>query len=60
MKNQGDVSSPNPYNSTTESKENELAKISDREFRNLLLKMINDLKDDTNKQINELENSFKN
>jgi hypothetical protein len=39
---------------TTESKDNELAKMSEREFRRLLLKMITDLKEDSNKQINEV------
>jgi hypothetical protein len=42
MKNQGKVSPPNSLhnNSTSESKDNELAEISEREFRSPLLKMI--------------------
>jgi hypothetical protein len=51
MKNQGNVSPPNSHqnNSTSEFKDNELAKISGRELRSLLLKMISDLKEDSNK-----------
>jgi DNA-binding ferritin-like protein len=42
---------------TTESKANKLTEISDKEFRSLLLKMINDLKEDSKKQINEVRKS---
>jgi hypothetical protein len=52
MKSQGNISPPKHHNKpTTEYKNNELAKMSEREFRNLLLKIINDLKEDSNKQI---------
>jgi aromatic ring-opening dioxygenase catalytic subunit (LigB family) len=37
--------------STFKSKDNELAEISEKEFRIILLKMINDLKEDSNKHI---------
>jgi hypothetical protein len=48
MKNQGNVLSPNSHhnNSTSESKDNELAKMSDKGFRSLLSKMIRNLKED--------------
>jgi hypothetical protein len=41
MKNQGNISPPNSHhnNSTSESKDNELVKMSEREFRSQLLKM---------------------
>jgi hypothetical protein len=42
------------HNSTSESKGSELSKMSERECRNLLLKMIRDLKEHSNKQINEV------
>jgi hypothetical protein len=49
MKKSGSVSPPRPHNnSTTESKDNELTEASDRDFRSLLLKMTNDLKEDSN------------
>jgi hypothetical protein len=56
MKSQGHVSSANSYhnNSTFEFKDNELAKMSEREFRSLLLKIIRDIKDDSNKQAYEV------
>jgi hypothetical protein len=59
MKNQGNVSPPKSQHSnpTSESKGNELAKMSQREFRSLLLKIINDFKEDSNKQINEVRKS---
>jgi hypothetical protein len=37
-----------------------LAEISDREFRTLMLKMISDLKDESNKQLNEVRESIQN
>jgi hypothetical protein len=41
MKNQSNGLHPNSYNNlTSESKYNELAEISEKEFRSLLLKMI--------------------
>jgi hypothetical protein len=42
MKNQGNVSRPNFHhdNSTSESKHNEWAKMSEKEFRSLLLKIV--------------------
>jgi hypothetical protein len=49
MKNQSSVSSPKPHNTTTEPRENEMAEISDREFKSLQLKMNNVLKEDSNK-----------
>jgi hypothetical protein len=56
MKNQSNVSRPNSIhnNSTSESKDNELFKILKGEFRRLLLQMIRDLKENSNKQINEV------
>jgi hypothetical protein len=60
MKNSGSIFSQKPYNnSTTESKDNELTDMSEKEFRNLLLKMINDLKKDSNEQINKVRRSTK-
>jgi hypothetical protein len=51
--------SSKPYNnSTTESKDNELAEMSEKEIRRLLLKMISDTKDESNKQINEVGKSI--
>jgi hypothetical protein len=52
MKDQGNVLSPNSHhnNATSESKDNELAKMSERELRSLVLKMIIDLKEDSNRQ----------
>jgi ribosome biogenesis protein Nip4 len=60
MKNQGKVSPPISHqnNSTSESKDNELAKMSEREFRSLQLKMIRDFKEDSNKQKNEVRKSI--
>jgi hypothetical protein len=60
MKNQGNVSPPNSNlnNSTSEFKENELAKILENEFRSPLLKMIEHLKEDSNKQIHEVRKSI--
>jgi hypothetical protein len=57
MKNQGNVSLPNSNhnNSTSEFKDNKLFKMSEGEFRSLMLKMIKDFKEDSNKQINENE-----
>jgi hypothetical protein len=50
MKNQGNVSPPNSHhNSTSEPKDKELAEISEKDFRSLLLKMIRDLKQDSNR-----------
>jgi hypothetical protein len=50
MKNQGSVSLTRLYNnSANESKDNELAEVSEKEFRSLLLKMVNNLKEDSNK-----------
>jgi hypothetical protein len=49
----------NPHNnSTIESKDNELAEMSEKEIRRLLLKMISDTKDESNKQINEVGKSI--
>jgi hypothetical protein len=60
MGNQGKVSPLNSQdnNSTSESKHNELIKMSEREFRRLLLQMITDLKEDSNKQIDETRKSI--
>jgi methionyl-tRNA synthetase len=52
-------SSKTPEQLTTEFKDKELAEMSEREFRSLLLTMINDVKEDSNKQINEVRKSFK-
>jgi hypothetical protein len=50
MKNQGNVSPSNSHhNSTSESKENKLAQISEIEVRILLLKMTSEHKEDSNK-----------
>jgi septal ring factor EnvC (AmiA/AmiB activator) len=60
MKNQGNASHPNFHqnNSTFESKDNELAQILEKEFRSLLIKIIKDLKEDSNKQINKVMKSI--
>jgi peptidoglycan hydrolase CwlO-like protein len=62
VKNPGNVSPPNSHhsNSTSESKDGELANKLEREFRSLLLKMISDLKEDSNKQISEIRKSIQN
>lgn len=49
MKTHGNVSIP-----TSESKDNELDKMSEREFRRLLIKIISEQKEDSNKEINEV------
>jgi hypothetical protein len=50
MKSQDNVSPPNSHhNSTSEPKDKELAEISEKDFRSLLLKMIRDLKQDSNR-----------
>jgi hypothetical protein len=49
MKNQGSVSPSKSHHSSTKSKDNELADMSDGEIKSLLLKMINDLKENSNK-----------
>jgi hypothetical protein len=49
MKDQSSVSHPKPHKSTTESKDNELTEMSEREFRSLLLKMIRDHKEKSNR-----------
>jgi hypothetical protein len=54
MKNQGIITPPKPHNnSTTASKYNDLAEMSDGIFRSLLFKRINDFKDNSNKKINK-------
>jgi hypothetical protein len=60
MKNQSNVSRPNSIhnNSTSESKDNELFKILKGEFRRLLLQMIRDLKENSNKQINDIKKAI--
>jgi hypothetical protein len=60
MKYQGHVLSPHSHhnNSASDLKDNELAKMIERKFRSLLLKMILDLKEDSNKQINEVRKSI--
>jgi hypothetical protein len=56
MKKQVNVLPPNSYhNSISEFKDNELAEMLVTEFRTLLLKMIRDLKEDSNKQINKVK-----
>jgi hypothetical protein len=60
MKIYANVSPQNShYHSTFEFKDNGFVKMSEREFRNLLLKMISDLKEDSNKQIRNLGNKSK-
>jgi hypothetical protein len=61
MKNQGNVSLPPSHhsNSTSESKDNDLVEMSERQFRSLLL-LIYFLKEETNKQINEVRKSIQN
>jgi hypothetical protein len=56
MKHHGNVLPTNSHqnNSTSKSKDNELVKMSEKEFRSLPLKMIRDLKEDTNIQINDV------
>jgi hypothetical protein len=52
MKSQSNVSPPKPHNNLkTEFKDNET------EFRSLLLKMIRDLKENSNKQLNKVRKS---
>jgi hypothetical protein len=53
MKKTGNVLPPNFHhnNLTSESKDNVFAEEVERELRCLLLKMISDLKEDSNKQI---------
>jgi predicted patatin/cPLA2 family phospholipase len=60
MKNQGNVSSLNFYhnNSISESKDTELNEMLERVFRSILLKMIRDFKEDSNKQINKVRKSI--
>jgi hypothetical protein len=59
MKNQGIVTPPHLHNiSTTQSKDNKVGDIWGRELRSLLLKMINDFKEDSNKQTNEFKESI--
>jgi hypothetical protein len=62
MKNQGNISPPNSHhnNSTSESKDNELAEMLERKFRCLLLKVIRDLKEDSNKHTDEVGKSTQN
>jgi hypothetical protein len=50
MKNQGSVSLTRLYNnSANESKDNELAEVSEKEFRSLLLKIISDPEENSDK-----------
>jgi hypothetical protein len=58
MKNQDSISSSKSDNSMIESKDNELIELSDREFRSLLLKIINDFKNGSNKQINKVRTTI--
>jgi hypothetical protein len=58
-KNQGNVTlQKSPQQLETESKDNELAEMFEREFRSLMLKMISDLKEDSNKQKNKVNKSI--
>jgi predicted RNA-binding protein with RPS1 domain len=59
LKKQSTVSFPKSHKNTTESNYNELAEMSDRGFKSLLLKMINDIKEDSNKQKNKVKKSCK-
>jgi hypothetical protein len=59
MKKQGNGTPPKVYNSLiTESKDTEMVKMPDKEFKSLVLKMTNDLKEDSSKQINEVRQSI--
>jgi esterase/lipase len=59
MKNQGNFSPPKSHNnSIIESKDNKLVQMCDREFRHLLLNMINNLKEYSNKKINDVRKSI--
>jgi hypothetical protein len=58
MKNQGLPPNSHHKNSTSELKYNELVNILEQEFRSLLLKMIRDLKEDSNKQLNKVRKSI--
>jgi hypothetical protein len=46
--------------SKTKSKDNQIVEILDKELKDLVLKMISDLKEDSNKQINEVRKSIQN
>jgi hypothetical protein len=49
MKKQGNMIPPKAYNfSITKSKDTEMAKMHDKEFKSLLMKMINNIKMDSN------------
>jgi chaperonin cofactor prefoldin len=45
-------------NSIVESKDNSLAEVAEKEFRILLLKIMNGFKEDLNKQINKIRKSI--
>jgi flagellar biosynthesis regulator FlaF len=58
MRKQGNATPSKVHNSLiTESKDIEMVEMPDRELKVLILKMINDLKEDSNKLMNELRRS---
>jgi Fe-S-cluster-containing dehydrogenase component len=58
-KNQGNMSPPKVCNSSvTKSKDSEVVEMSPKALKSLIFKTINDIKEDTNKQINEVKNSI--
>jgi phage-related tail protein len=48
MKKQGTRTPQEPHNSTTKVKDTKITEMLEKEFKNLLFKMINDLKEDSN------------
>jgi hypothetical protein len=54
-KNQGNVTPSKGHNSSiTEFKNIEKVEMPNKEYKNLVLKMVNKLKEDSNKQMNEI------
>jgi hypothetical protein len=49
MKKQGNMTSPKACNSITESKDTEMPEMPEKELKSLVLKIISDLKQDSNK-----------
>jgi hypothetical protein len=50
---------PKVHNSSkTESKDTEMVEMQNKEHKSILLKLINDLKEDSNKQIKEVKKSI--
>jgi hypothetical protein len=59
MNAQGNTSPPNSHHNNSESKDNELAEMLERECRSLILKMIKNLKEDSHKRLINLGNQSK-